>query len=183
MTMDDFINKFLYWLHYVPYIKDEKVKIQQLLGCIPPNFRERIELDMPKTLDTTLHKARICYEHRELRQENINRSRDRSMTFSNNRKLGFNPPPYRKQNKSFPVNKEFNKIDANPNVPAPNTNKLVANGGTNVSPLPIKCWKFQGPHYARNCKNKANGVVHNLQEDPTVEDIARRPRIYTYLDG
>ena len=28
MTMDDFINIFLDMLHYVPYIKDEKVKIQ-----------------------------------------------------------------------------------------------------------------------------------------------------------
>ena len=28
MTMDDFINIFLDLLHYVPYIKQEKVKIQ-----------------------------------------------------------------------------------------------------------------------------------------------------------
>ena len=27
MTMDAFINRFLYLLHYVPYIKDKKVKI------------------------------------------------------------------------------------------------------------------------------------------------------------
>ena len=27
MTMDAFINEFLYMLHYVPYIKKEKVKI------------------------------------------------------------------------------------------------------------------------------------------------------------
>ena len=32
MTMDAFINIFLDLLHYVPYIKDEKVKIQQFLG-------------------------------------------------------------------------------------------------------------------------------------------------------
>ena len=63
MTMDAFINRFLDMLHYVPYIKDEKVKIQHFLGCIPPNFWERIEFDMTKTLDTTLHKARLCYEH------------------------------------------------------------------------------------------------------------------------
>ena len=57
MTMGDFINIFLDLLHYVPYIKDEKVKIQQFLGCLPPNFRKSITFDMPKTLDTTLHKA------------------------------------------------------------------------------------------------------------------------------
>ena len=38
VTMDAFINRFLDLLHYVPYIKDEKVKIQQFLGCLPPNF-------------------------------------------------------------------------------------------------------------------------------------------------
>ena len=59
MTMDSFINIFLDLLDYVLYIKDEKVKIQQFVGCLPPNFREKIEFDMPKTLDTTLHKARI----------------------------------------------------------------------------------------------------------------------------
>ena len=96
MTMDAFINRFSDLLHDVPYIKDEKVKIQHFLGYIPPNFWERILFDMPKTFDTTLHKYRIFYEHGKLRQENINRSRDRSRTFSYNRKPGFNPPPYRK---------------------------------------------------------------------------------------
>ena len=71
MTMDAFINIFLDLLHYLPYIKDKKIKIQQFLRCLPPNFRERIEFDMPKTFDTTLHKARLCYEHGKLRQENI----------------------------------------------------------------------------------------------------------------
>ena len=70
MTMDGFINIFLDLLHYVPYIKEEKVKIQQFLGCIPPSFHDGIEFDMPKMLDTTLHKARLGYEHGKLRQEN-----------------------------------------------------------------------------------------------------------------
>ena len=67
MTMDAFINRFLDLLHYVPYIKEEKLKIQQFLGCLPPSFWYMIEFDMPKTLDTTLNKARICYEHGKLR--------------------------------------------------------------------------------------------------------------------
>ena len=79
--MDDFINKFLDLLHYVPYIKDEKVEIQQFLGCLPTNFRERIEFDMPKNLDTTLHKSRLCYEHGKIRQENMNQNKDNSKNF------------------------------------------------------------------------------------------------------
>ena len=61
MTMDSFINRFLDLLLYEPYIKGEEVKIQQFLGFLPPNFREIIEFDMLKNLDTTLHKARIFY--------------------------------------------------------------------------------------------------------------------------
>ena len=38
LSMDALINWFLDLLHYVSYINDEKVKIQQFLGCIPPNF-------------------------------------------------------------------------------------------------------------------------------------------------
>ena len=101
MTMDSFINIFLDLLHYFPYIKDEKVKIQQFLGCLPPNFRERIKFDMPKTMDATLQKARIFYENGQLRQENINKSRNMSRTFLENCKFGFKPPPYRKQNNNF----------------------------------------------------------------------------------
>ena len=67
MTMDVVINRFLDLFHYVPYIKEEKVKIQYFLGCLPPNFQGRIEFDMPKTFDTTLHKYRLCYEHGKLR--------------------------------------------------------------------------------------------------------------------
>ena len=96
MTMDAFINIFLDMLRYVPYIKDMKVKIQHLLGCLPPNFLEMFEFAMPKTLDTTLHKAILFYEHGKLRHENINRSRDRSRNFSENHKPVFNPPPYKK---------------------------------------------------------------------------------------
>ena len=32
------INIFLDLLHYVPYIKEEKIKIQHFLGCFPPSF-------------------------------------------------------------------------------------------------------------------------------------------------
>ena len=96
MTMDCFINIFLDMLHYVPYIKDKKVKIHLFLGCLPFNFWERIEFDMPKTLDTTLHKAIIFYEHGKLQQENMNRHRDKSKKFYDTHKPRFNPQPYKK---------------------------------------------------------------------------------------
>jgi len=63
-----------------------------------------------------------------------------------------------------------------PYVLAPNGNKQVASGA-NATPLAIKCCNFNDPHYARNCKNKNNGVLHNLQEELIIEDIAGTPRI------
>ena len=63
MTMHEFINRFIDFLHYVPYIKEEKVKIQQFLGCLPPSFWDKIEFDIPKILDKTLPKSRLCYGH------------------------------------------------------------------------------------------------------------------------
>ena len=59
----------------------------------------------------------------------------------------------------------------------------MAFGGANSTSLQIKCWKCSGPHYAQDCKNKTNGVLHNLQEEPTIEDIARAPQNYAALDG
>ena len=104
-------------------------------------FSERIEFYMPKTMDTTLHKARICYEHGQPRQENINKSRDMPITFLDNHKPCFKPSPYRKHKNGFPLNKKFNKIGGKTNVPVPNANRLVVNEGANATPLQIKCWK------------------------------------------
>ena len=82
---------------------------------------------------------------------------------------------YMKQNNSFPANKNFKKSGTKPYVPAPNVIKAVETGGANATLVQIKCWKWSGPHYARYCKNKTNEVLHSLQEEPTVEDIAGTP--------
>ena len=69
-----------------------------------------------------------------------------------------------------------------PYVPDVNVNKTVENA-YNDTLLHIKCQKCSGSHYARDCKNKIGGVLHNLQEEPTVEDIAGTLQIYGALDG
>ena len=71
-----------------------------------------------------------------------------SKNFSDNCKPGFNPPPYKKQNNSFPVNKKFNKSGTKPYVLAPNSNKPVVTGGANATLIQIKFWKCSGTHYA-----------------------------------
>ena len=102
---------------------------------------------MPKTLDTTLHKARLCYDHGKLRQENMSRNRDKSKNFFDNCKTGSNQHPYKKKNNIFQLKKNFNKSGMKPYVTAYNVNKLVASGA-NATLLQVKCWKCSGPHYA-----------------------------------
>jgi hypothetical protein len=48
--MDDLINKLLELLRFVPYIREDKVKIQWFLICLPQSYKERIEFENPKTL-------------------------------------------------------------------------------------------------------------------------------------
>jgi hypothetical protein len=62
LTIDEFINKFLEMIRYVPYIKDEKVNMQQFISGLPQSFWDRIEFDEPKTLEDTIRKVRYCYE-------------------------------------------------------------------------------------------------------------------------
>ena len=62
MTMEELINKFLDLLRFVPYIKEEKVKVQRFLCCLSQDYKDRIKFDNPKTLDEVLRKARLFYE-------------------------------------------------------------------------------------------------------------------------
>ena len=62
MTMEELINKFLDLLRFLPYIKEEKVKVERLLSCLPQAYNDRIEFDNRKTLDEELRKSRLCYE-------------------------------------------------------------------------------------------------------------------------
>jgi hypothetical protein len=62
LTIDEYINKFLKLIRYVPYIKDEKVNTQRFISRLPQSFCDKIEFDEPKTLQDTIRKARYCYE-------------------------------------------------------------------------------------------------------------------------
>ena len=48
VTMDAFINRFLDLLHYVPYIKNEKLKIQYFWGVFLPIFERELSFTCVK---------------------------------------------------------------------------------------------------------------------------------------
>lgn len=68
-TMDEFISRFTSLLRYVPYIREEKAKVQRFLSSLPSSMRERIEFDNPKTMDDAIRKARICYQQSKQKGE------------------------------------------------------------------------------------------------------------------
>jgi len=72
--MDEFITRFTSLLHYVPYIREEKAKVQRFVSSLPLTMRERIEFDNPKTMDEVIRKAKICYQQSKQKGEILGKS-------------------------------------------------------------------------------------------------------------
>ena len=62
MTMKELCSKFLSLIRYVPYIIDEKPKIQHFPNCFPLMFKERIEYENPKMLEEAMRKMNLYYD-------------------------------------------------------------------------------------------------------------------------
>ena len=62
MNMKELNSKFLSLLRYVPYIVDEKPKVQRFLSYLPYHIKDKIEYDNPKTLEEAMRKVNFCYE-------------------------------------------------------------------------------------------------------------------------
>ena len=62
MTMDDYITNFTSLLRYLPYVREEKAKVQRFLSTFPIHMKERIEFINPRTMDEEIRKARMCYQ-------------------------------------------------------------------------------------------------------------------------
>ena len=56
MSMKELNSKFLRLLRYVPYIVDEKPKVQRFLSCLPFHITDITEYDNPKTLEEAMRK-------------------------------------------------------------------------------------------------------------------------------
>jgi hypothetical protein len=62
ITIDEYERSFLELLKYVPFIKDEAVKIQRYLSGLPPSIGDKIQYDDPKTMEETIRRAKCLYE-------------------------------------------------------------------------------------------------------------------------
>ena len=69
--MKELCCKFLSLVRYVPYIIDEKPKIQHFLSCFPIMFKERIEYDKSKTLEEAIRKKNFCNDQNKNKRGNV----------------------------------------------------------------------------------------------------------------
>jgi hypothetical protein len=48
-------------MRYVPYLREEKEKVQRFMSCLPQAYKDKIEFLNPKTMDEVIRHAKLCY--------------------------------------------------------------------------------------------------------------------------
>lgn len=69
MTDEEYTTKLLELLRYVPYIKNEKAKVDIFVSGLPLAFRDRIEYDEPGSLVEVIGKLKHFYEKSKCKTE------------------------------------------------------------------------------------------------------------------
>jgi len=197
MTMKELCSKFLSLLRYVPYLVDEKPKVQRFLSCLSFAFKDRIEYDNPKTLEEAMRKANFGYEQSKNRRDNTpnwktkrggnSNFRERNSNYRKdygNNSRNFSKPNF--QNANSKRNSQQNpglrkEMGQSTSYKNNNNNKDAAQKG------PLKCWECGEPHYLRDCPVKIRNLAPNLhavQRETTVGDLVRElPRISAALEN
>jgi hypothetical protein len=171
MTIDEYERSFLELLKYVPFMKDEAVKIQRYLSGLPPSIGDKIQYDDPKTMEETIRREKCLYEQQR-EKPTFRKAWDNQKRFKKEqRQKGSKPSFFRNSPWGQSSFNEPRKVEGSEQMPRP---------------LPMECWGCKGNHRYRDCphrKDKAR-TVHNVQQDETVEDMGSRMlRIYTALDN
>eukprot|EP00253_Pinus_taeda_P028923 PITA_28923 len=158
-TMDEFITRFTSLLRYVPYIREEKAKVQRFVSSLPAYMRERIEFDNPKSMDEVIRKARICYQQSKQKGETANRKW--------NEKRVSRQWETAKGIAAMAVSEQQPRLDGE-GTPRP----------------PVQCWGCGGPHYIKNCpQRKGTEQLSQIHEASTVGKVGRSvPRINAALE-
>jgi hypothetical protein len=172
--MKDLCSKFLSLLCYVPYIVDEKPKIQRFLSCLPSSYKDRIEFDNPKTLEETMRKAKLVLRSIKIEMRILRigmGKRLRGLTLRRKGELTLIEMLIRDFKEV--ISSELVNLSIMPEIkgtkPPTFFNKETAQKET------VKCWECSGPHYYKDCplRNKGNNNVQTVQEATTVGELAR----------
>eukprot|EP00253_Pinus_taeda_P012645 PITA_12645 len=176
-TMDEFITHFTSLLRYVPYIREEKAKVQRFVSSLPPYMRERIEFGNPKSMDEVIQKARICYQQSKQKGEAAGKKWNDKKSFKS---IGNN-----KGNRSS--GSKGNGKGLNNRILARTTSKFRPNNESKVSEQqarldnegttrpPVQCWGCGGPHYIKNYpQRKGMEQLSQIHEASTVSEMGCR---------
>jgi len=69
MTDEEYMTMFLELLRYVPYLTDEKAKVQISVSGFSLVFRDHIEYDEPRSLEEFIEKLKHLYEQSKCKNE------------------------------------------------------------------------------------------------------------------
>eukprot|EP00253_Pinus_taeda_P017694 PITA_17694 len=159
-TMDEFITRFTSLLRYVPYIREEKAKVQRFVSSLPPYMRERIEFDNPKSMD------------------------ERSFKTAGNNKGNRNngSKGYGKGENSKFAPRTASKFRTATEPKGSEQQSRLDNEGT--ARPPVQCWGCGGPHYIKNCpQRKGAEQLSQIHEASTVGEVGRSiPKINAALE-
>jgi len=62
MVDEEYTSRFLDLLRHVPYLKEDKAKIQGFISGLSISLKDMIEFDEPRSLAEAIHKLKHCYE-------------------------------------------------------------------------------------------------------------------------
>ena len=69
ITNEEYTSRLLKLLRYMPYLKEEKAKIQRIISGLLIAFKDRIEFNEPRSLEEAIQKLKNCYEQSRHRYE------------------------------------------------------------------------------------------------------------------
>eukprot|EP00253_Pinus_taeda_P026609 PITA_26609 len=184
--MDEFITRFTSLLRYVPYIREEKVKVQRFVSSLPPYMRERIEFDNPKSMDEVIRKARICYQQSKQKGKTASRKWNEKKNFKT---VGNNKGIRNNGNKgaSKGTNSRFTARTTSKfrsaNESKVNEQQIRLDNEGTARP-PVQCWGCGGPHSIKNCpQRKGTEQLSQIHEASIVGEVGRSvPRINVALE-
>eukprot|EP00253_Pinus_taeda_P013589 PITA_13589 len=158
--MDEFITLFTSLLRYVPYIKEEKAKVQRFISSLPAYMGERIEFDNPKSMD-------------ERSFNTVGNSKGNRSNGSKGNGKGATSRFVPRTTSKFRITNESKVSEQQPRLD---------NEGTARAPL--QCWGCGGPHYIKNCRQrKGMEQLSQIHEASTVGEVGRSiPRINAALE-
>jgi hypothetical protein len=125
MSIDEYERRFLELLKYVPFIKDEPVKIQRYLSGLPPSIGDKIQYDYPKTMEETIRSEKCVYENQRENPTFRKAWDDQKKFMKEQRQKGNKPPFFRNNPQGQPSFREQRMVDV---------------GGQRPRHMPIQCW-------------------------------------------